>query len=144
MRTADHLDAALAAVTGLSFLRGDFSVVGTPREAVLVLPIGTMPMRRDTRDHEAATGRRSRLHAAWQVPLGETPHTCGCGCGAAARRRYLPGHDTKHKSRLLAEMRAGSGPAADELQRLGWGSIPAAANSQRPGESLPQPSADRE
>jgi len=129
MRTTDHLDAALAAYTGLSFLRGDFCVVGTPGEAVLVLPIGTMPIRRYMRDREAATGRRSRLHAAWQVPLGETPHTCGCGCGGAARRRYLPGHDAKHKSRLLAEMRAGSGPAADELQRLGWVRIPPAANS---------------
>jgi predicted nuclease with RNAse H fold len=128
MRTTDHLDAALAALTGLSFLKGDFSVVGTPGEAVLVLPIGRMPIRRYARDHEAAIGRRAGLHAGWQPPMDETPHACGCGCRAPARRRYLPGHDAKHKSRLLAEMRAGSGHAADELQRLGWGRIPAAAN----------------
>jgi hypothetical protein len=60
--------------------------------------------------------------------MDETTHACGCGCGAPARRRYLPGHDAKHRSRLLAEMRGGSRPAADELQRLGWGRIPAAAN----------------
>jgi hypothetical protein len=96
---------------------------------VLVLPIGRMPVTRYARDHEAAIGRRSGLHVVRQPPMDETPHTCGCGCGAPARRRYLPGHDAKHRSRLLAEMRAGSGPAADELQRLGWGRIPAAANS---------------
>jgi predicted nuclease with RNAse H fold len=128
MRTSDHLDAALAALTGLRFLRGDFSIVGTPGGAVLVLPIGRLPIRRYARDHEAAIGRRSGPHAAWQLPTDETTHTCGCGCGAPARRRYLPGHDAKHRSRLLAEMRAGSLPAADELQRLGWGQIPAAAN----------------
>lgn len=26
---------------------------------------------------------------------------CGCGCGAAVTRRYLPGHDARHKSALL-------------------------------------------
>ncbi len=128
MRTTDHLDAALAALTGLRFVRGDFSVVGTPGEAVLVLPIGRTPITRYARDHQAAIGRTSGPHAARQSPLDETTHACGCGCGAPARRRYLPGHDAKHKSRLLAEMRAGSGHAADELQRLGWGRIPAAAN----------------
>jgi predicted nuclease with RNAse H fold len=131
MRTTDHLDAALAALTGLRFLTAEFSVVGTPGEAVLVLPIGRMPITRYARDHRVAIGRRSGLHSAQQPPVDETSHACGCGCGAPARRRYLPGHDAKHKSRLLAEMRAGSGPAADELQRLGWDRIPAAANGLR-------------
>jgi len=126
MRTTDHLDAALAALTGLRFLRGDFSVVGTPGEAVLVLPISRTPLTRYARDREAAIGRRSGLHAARRPAADEPQHACGCGCGAPARRRYLPGHDAKHRSRLLAEMRAGSGPAADELLRLGWGRIPAA------------------
>ena len=128
MRTTDHLDAALAAFTGLRFLGGDFSVVGTPGEAVLVLPIGSMPVTRYARDREAAIDRRPALRAARQPPMDETSHPCGCGCGAPVRRRYLPGHDAKHRSRLLAEMRAGSGPAADELQRLGWDRIPAAAS----------------
>jgi hypothetical protein len=124
MRTTDHLDAALAALTGIRFLRGDFSVVGTPGKVVLVLPIGRMPITRYARDDEAASGRRSGLHAVRRPPVEETGHACGCGCGAPVRRRYLPGHDAKHRSRLLAEMRAGSGPAADELQRLRWGQIP--------------------
>ncbi len=127
MRTTDHLDAALAALTGIRFLSGDFSVVGTPDEAVLVLPIGRIPVTRYARDHEVVIGRRSGLHAVPQPARDQAPHACGCGCGARARRRYLPGHDAKHRSGLLAEIRAGSGPAADELQRLGWVRIPAAA-----------------
>jgi len=128
MRTTDHLDAALAALTGLRFLTGDFSVVGTPGEAVLVLPIGTKTTTRYARDHDAAIGRMSDFHAGRRGPMDETRDTCGCGCGAPVRRRYLPGHDAKHKSMLLAQMRAGNGSAADELQRLGWDRIPAAAN----------------
>jgi len=132
MRTTDHLDAALAALTGLRFLRGDFSVVGTPGEAVLVLPNGRMPTTRYARDRQAAIGRRSGLRAAQQPPMDETGNACGCGCGAPARRRYLSGHDAKHRSRLFAEMRAGSALAADELQRLGWLRIPAVANGLPP------------
>jgi predicted nuclease with RNAse H fold len=129
MRTTDHLDAALAAFTGLKFLTGDFSVVGTPGEAVLILPIGGMPTTRYARDQGAAISRRLGPHAARRPLVDETGHACGCGCGAPARRRYLPGHDAKHKSRLLAEMRAGSASAADELQRLGWGRISAVADN---------------
>jgi hypothetical protein len=123
MRTTDHLDAALAALTGLKFLTEDFSVVGTPGEAVLVLPIGVIPAGRYVRDQGAAISRRLGSHAARRPLIDETSHACGCGCGAPARRRYLPGHDAKHKSRLLAEMRAGSAPAAEELHRLGWARI---------------------
>jgi len=128
MRTTDHLDAALAALTGLRFLTGDFSVAGTPGEAVLVLPTHMMPTTRYARDHEAAIGRTSGFQPARRAPVDVARDTCGCGCGAPVRRRYLPGHDAKHRSRLLAEMRGGSGVAADELQRLGWGGIPAAGN----------------
>jgi predicted nuclease with RNAse H fold len=128
MRTTDHLDAALAALTGLRFLTGAFSVVGTPGEAVLVLPIGTKPTTRYAREHDAAVGRMSDLHAGRRPPVDETRGTCGCGCGAPVRRRYLPGHDAKHRSMLLAQMRAGNSSAADELQRLGWDRIPAVAN----------------
>src|ERR1700674_404355 len=132
MRTTDHLDAALAALTGLKFLTGDFSVVGTPGEAVLVLPIGVMPTTRYARDEGAAISRRLGSHGVRRPLVDDTGHTCGCGCGAPARRRYLPGHDAKHKSRLLAEMRAGSTFAADELQRLGWGRISAVADNPFP------------
>jgi predicted nuclease with RNAse H fold len=132
MRTTDHLDAALAALTGLKFLTGDFSFVGTPGEAVLVLPIGGMPTTRYARDQGAAISRTLSPHAVRRPLVDETGHPCGCGCGAPARRRYLPGHDAKHKSRLLGEMRAGSTSAADELQRLGWGRISAVADNPFP------------
>jgi hypothetical protein len=132
MRTTDHLDAALAALTGLKFLTGDFCVVGTPGEAVLVLPIGGVPTKRYARDQVAAISRRLGPHAAHGPLVDETGHACGCGCGAPARRRYLPGHDAKHKARLLAAMRGGSASAADELQRLGWGRLSAVANNLFP------------
>src|SRR5438132_796390 len=82
MRTIDHLDAALAALTGLRFLEGDYSVVGTPGEAVLVLPISKMPLTRYARDPGSAIGRRSSLHAVRRPPMDEARHACGCGCGA--------------------------------------------------------------
>lgn len=47
-------------------------------------------------------------------------NTCQCGCGAEVKRRFLPGHDAKLKSRLLTEAREGSEAAAAELQRRGW------------------------
>ena len=129
MRTTDHLDAALAALTGLRFVAGNFSVVGTSGEAVLVLPVGKVPTSPYARDQGAAVGYRSGPHAARRLSVDDADHACGCGCGAPVRRRYLPGHDAKHRSRLLAETRAGSVPAADELQRLGWVRIPADANN---------------
>ena len=54
------------------------------------------------------------------VPRMKGDGLCGCGCGASVRQRYLPGHDAKHKSRLLREARAGSDEAVANLTRLGW------------------------
>ena len=123
MRTADQLDATLAALTGLHFLRSDFSAVGTSGEAVLVLPIAQIPTVRYQRDNEAAFRYASGQHKERRPVLDGSPQECGCGCGATVRRRYLPGHDAKHRSKLLAEMRAGDRDAADELERLGWSPI---------------------
>lgn len=129
MRTSDQLDATLAALTGLRFLRGDFSVVGTSGEAVLVLPIGQMPTGRYQRDGEAALSPTSVRRSARRPLVDGSSQECGCGCGATVRRRYLPGHDAKHRSRLFAEKRAGNGAAADELERLGWSPIDLAAKA---------------
>ncbi len=125
MRTTDHLDAALAALTGLRFLSGEYSTVGVQGEALLVLPIANMPSNRYARDGAALSRTAGARPASGRPPLDESGHVCDCGCGAPARRRYLPGHDAKHRSRLLAEMRAGAQGAAEELQRLGW--LPIAA-----------------
>ncbi len=50
LRSPDYLDAALAAMTGIHFARGEFCVVGDPDEAVLVLPIVELPTSRYQRD----------------------------------------------------------------------------------------------
>src|SRR5207245_242726 len=59
----------------------------------------------------AAPGGSAREPAA--------PRLCECGCGGAVRRRFLPGHDRKLRSRLLRDLRAGQA-ASRELARLGW------------------------
>ncbi len=60
LRSPDRLDAALAAVTGIHFVRGEFCVVGDPDEAVLVLPIAALPASRYQRDaSELPSGDRS-------------------------------------------------------------------------------------
>lgn len=41
------------------------------------------------------------------VPVDGRP--CGCGCGGATKRgRYRPGHDARHLSRLVHDIRAGA------------------------------------
>lgn len=50
---------------------------------------------------------------------------CGCGCGAEVARRYLPGHDAKHKAALVAAAndattRQAADRAIDQLIELGW------------------------
>lgn len=62
-------------------------------------------------------------HKAKRPQVNVSGAACGCGCGAPVRRRDLPGHDAKHRSKLLAETRAGNAIPAAELQRLGWGPI---------------------
>src|SRR5438270_10068393 len=57
LQTTDHVDAALAALTGLKFLAGDFSIVGTVGEAVLVLPARVLPTTRYVRDPSVAISR---------------------------------------------------------------------------------------
>jgi hypothetical protein len=45
---------------------------------------------------------------------------CACGCGAAVRRRYLPGHDARHKEALIRRSLQGDTAAEMVLQSLGW------------------------
>lgn len=48
---------------------------------------------------------------------------CECGCGQPAQRTFLPGHDAKLKSQLLARYRAGGADAAraeKEAHARGW------------------------
>jgi Protein of unknown function (DUF429) len=104
----DVVDAACAALTADRFLHGEGSFVGDPREGVIVLP---------TR----ALDERYRRCAPPEGPAGDAaaPRLCECGCGGPVRRRFLPGHDTKLRSQLLRDLRAGEA-ASRELARLGW------------------------
>lgn len=112
MAGIDLLDAACAAFTGARFLDGDGSIVGDSREGVIVLPIHRLE------DHYRRCAPPDMpLHPAGRV---DTPRLCECGCGRPVRRRFLPGHDARLRSRLLKEARAGSA-ARKELARLGWG-----------------------
>ncbi|MGH2572679.1 MAG: DUF429 domain-containing protein [Actinomycetota bacterium] len=104
----DTLDAACAALTGDRFLRGEGCYVGDAREGVIVLPVARIDerYRRCPAPHGAA-------HAATAARL------CECGCGLPVRRRFLRGHGSKLRSRLLIQARAGE-EARRELLRLGW------------------------
>jgi hypothetical protein len=107
----DLLDAACAAFTGVRFLEGDGSLVGDPREGVIVLPVHRLE------DHyRRCSPPDAPIHPAGRV---DRPRLCECGCGVAVRRRFLPGHDARLRSRLVKEARAGLA-ARRELARLGW------------------------
>jgi predicted RNase H-like nuclease len=118
---ADPIDAALAALTGLLALDGRRLPLGDPAEGVIVLPLSTLPNRPFQR---AASDGKPK--AASALPGFRE---CECGCGATVRRRFLPGHDARLRSRLLHELRAGRA-ARMELSRLGWVGEEAAAGGE--------------
>src|SRR5439155_23190199 len=43
LSSADQVDAALAALTGIRALQGRFSALGDPREGVIVIPVSRLP-----------------------------------------------------------------------------------------------------
>lgn len=114
LRSADQVDAALAALTGRYALERRFTAPGDPREGQIVLPAATLP---------AHPYRRAR-------PSGEDDgqpslpgmSACACGdaqCRAMTAREFAPGHDAKRKSALWALARSGQ-EAVDELRRRRW------------------------
>lgn len=114
LRSADQVDAALAALTGLYALERRFSAPGDPREGQIVLPSVTLPARpyRRARPPE-------RIDPQPSLP-GMT--RCGCGdptCAAMTSREFAPGHDAKRRSSLWRRARDGQ-DAIDELRRRGW------------------------
>lgn len=54
--------------------------------------------------------------------MARTPKPCACGCKEITKGgEFMPGHDMRLKSRLVAEAHAGGNPAArEELERRGW------------------------
>jgi predicted nuclease with RNAse H fold len=114
LRSADQVDAALAALTGQYALQRRFSAPGDPREGQIVLPVATLP---------AHPFRRAVLPSRGDgQPALPGMTACGCGdpsCSALTAREFAPGHDAKRKSALWALARSGEA-AVDELKRRRW------------------------
>jgi len=121
--TVDRLDAALAALTGVLALGGEATYLGDPAEGVILLPVATLPPAKLVRSKNDAGGARRRpLRAVSEknhVATKESAKLCECGCGALVRRRFLPGHDAKLRSKLLQEEALGAS-ASRRLAELGW------------------------
>jgi predicted RNase H-like nuclease len=114
LTTPDLIDAALAALTGLLALQGDFTVVGNPDEGVIVLPARKLP---------AGPYRRLRERRV-EDPQAYLPRFTPCACGNPGCREmtsgeFAPGHDAKRKSLLWERVRQGE-EARNELKRRGW------------------------
>ncbi len=113
LRSADQVDAALAALTGRYALERRFSAPGDPREGQIVVPAGALP---------AHPYRRAVVSPASGQPSLPGMSACACGdpaCRAMTAREFAPGHDAKRKSSLWALARSGQ-DAVDELRRRGW------------------------
>ena len=114
LRSADQVDAALAALTGVYALERRFSAPGDPKEGLIVVPAATLPAH----PYRRGGSRRRREE---QPPLPGMAR-CGCGdpsCTALTASEFAPGHDAKRKSALWALARSGQ-EALDELKERGW------------------------
>jgi predicted nuclease with RNAse H fold len=108
--SADRIDAALAALTGLYALEGKRFAPGDPREGVIVVPSASLPAT--PYRHGSAPPREAQ-------PLFTY---CACGdpaCDRLVRGEFAPGHDAKRKATLWARAREGA-EALDELRVRGW------------------------
>jgi predicted nuclease with RNAse H fold len=113
LTTQDLIDAALAALTGLFALRGEFTAMGDPEEGTIVVPDRALPGK--------PYPRGGPLGASDQLNLpGQNPCACGtAGCREQTAAEFAPGHDAKRKGLLWKRARAGDDAVA-ELQRRGW------------------------
>lgn len=110
LASADRIDAALAALTGLYALEGKRFAPGDPREGVIVVPSASLPA--SPYRHASAAPREAQ-------PLFTY---CGCGdpgCDRLVRGEFAPGHDAKRKAMLWGQAREGA-EALDELATRGW------------------------
>jgi predicted nuclease with RNAse H fold len=114
LRSADQVDAAMAALTGLYALEHRFSAPGDPKEGQIVVPAATLPA------HPFRRGELPKGHEG-QPPLPGMAR-CACGdpvCSALTASEFAPGHDAKRKSHLWRLARDGQ-EALDELKERGW------------------------
>lgn len=115
LRSADQVDAALAALTGLLALEGVCFAPGDPKEGVIVLPARTLPAAPYKRAPEPERADDGQL-----VFRGMA--RCACGdpeCRESTAGEFARGHDAKRKSLLWEIARQGRG-ALDELRKRGW------------------------
>jgi predicted nuclease with RNAse H fold len=114
LTSADRVDAALAALTGLYALDGKRFAPGDPTEGVIVVPAAALP---------AAPYRAAARPPRQAQPLFAF---CGCGdpdCQELVRGEFAPGHDAKRKAMLWRQVREGA-EASDELRARGWQAPP--------------------
>jgi predicted nuclease with RNAse H fold len=110
LTSADRIDAALAALTGLYALDGKRFAPGDPTEGVIVVPAAALPA--------------SPYRAAARPPRQAQPLFAYCACGdpgcqELVRGEFAPGHDAKRKAVLWRRVREGA-EASDELRSRGW------------------------
>lgn len=118
LRSADQVDAALAALTGGFALERRFSAPGDPREGQIVVPAVALPGRPYRR------GRAPARRPGQPALPGMSACACGeASCTATTAREFAPGHDAKRKSTLWALARSGQ-EAVEELERRGWAPPP--------------------
>jgi predicted nuclease with RNAse H fold len=113
LTTIDLIDAALAALTGLLALGGEFTALGDPDEGTIVVPARELPGRPYPR--AGALGADDQLNLPGLSP-------CACeapDCREMTSSEFAPGHDAKRKALLWERARAGD-EAVTELQRRGW------------------------
>lgn len=115
LTSADRVDAALAALTGLLALGGAREEVGDPQEGVILLPARAtrcLPGTTCPAPHKRQPDRASvDLCAAGR---------CGCGCGAPVRRRFLPAMTPSSSPASWPPGERVTSPAAERLRALGW------------------------
>ena len=110
LASADHVDAALASLTGLCALSGKRFAPGDPREGVIVLPAAALPAV----PYRPGTDAPPDAHALFTY--------CACGdpdCDRLVRGEFAPGHDAKRKAALWRRARDGA-EALEELETRGW------------------------
>lgn len=110
LTSADRIDAALAALTGVLALQGKRFAPGDPAEGVIVLPANTLPAK--------------PFRPVARVPPAGEPlfNYCACGdpaCQELVRGTFAPGHDARRKAMLWRRARRGQ-EAIEELEERGW------------------------
>jgi predicted nuclease with RNAse H fold len=113
LATLDLVDAALAALTGLFALRGEFTALGDPAEGTIVIPERALPGKPYPRG--GPLGELDQLNLPGLNP-------CACeapDCREKTSAEFAPGHDAKRKGLLWTRARAGD-DALNELRRRGW------------------------